>query len=224
MPTGYDPGRHHAWLLGFTASSGVTHAELSSVVDEVSGASAIPRGEWLVDAPRSSVTFAVKHMLLTTVHGRFHEFDGVLEIGADVQAAGTVKAASIDTSEPVRDEHLRGSLDFFDIERYPEIGFKSTRIEYRDGGRLHIVGELTMRGITREIELAAQRGEAPREASGDERIELELRGELNRRDFGLTWNQALETGGALLGNKVKIALEISAVKGEMARSGQHEGG
>ncbi|MGO9320483.1 MAG: YceI family protein [Solirubrobacteraceae bacterium] len=190
-----------------------------SVVNEASTASAIPRGEWLVDARRSSVTFAVKHMLLATVNGRFREFDGVLEIGTDApRATGTIKAASIDTNEPVRDEHLRSSPDFFDVERYPEISFNSTRIEYRDGGRLRIVGELTMRGVTREIELAAQPGRTRRDAGGVERVELELRGELNRRDFGLSWNQALETGGALLGNKVKIALEISAVKGEVARS------
>jgi len=184
------------------------------VGEAAGGAGAIPTGEWLVDAPRSSVAFAVKHMLLATVNGRFHEFDGVLETGTDApRATGTVKAASIDTSEPVRDGHLRSSADFFDVERYPEIGFKSTRIEQRDGGRLHIVGELTMRGVTREIELAAQLGGTTRQVGSDERVELKLRGELNRRDFGLTWNQALDTGGALLGNKVKIELEISAVKG-----------
>jgi polyisoprenoid-binding protein YceI len=127
-----------------------------------------------------------------------------------------VKAASIDTNEPVRDEHLRDSSDFFDVERYPEISFNSTRIDYLDGGRFRIVGALTMRGVTREIKLDAQLGGARREAGGDERIELELRGELNRRDFGLTWNQVLETGGALLGNKVKIALDISAMKSEVA--------
>ncbi len=183
-------------------------------IDGDGAAGAVPTGEWLVDTSRSSVAFAVKHMLVATVNGRFHEFDGVLEMGAAAdssRASGTVKAASIDTSEPVRDGHLRSSPDFFDVERYPEIAFKSTRIEQRGGGRLRIVGELTMRGITREIELAAQLGGTTGEAAGEERVELELRGELNRRDFGLTWNQALETGGALLGNKVKIALAISAL-------------
>ena len=188
-----------------------------SVVDGGSGPSVVPAGKWSVDAPRSSVAFAVKHMLLATVNGRFREFDGMLEIGSDVpRATGTVKAASIDTNEPVRDEHLQRSPDFFDVERYPEITFNSTRIDYLDGGRLRIVGDLTMRGVTREIELDAQLNDTRHEAGGDERIELELHGELNRRDFGLTWNQALETGGALLGNKVKIALEISAVKSDVA--------
>ena len=184
-----------------------------SVVEVTSGASVIPEGKWSVDLPRSSVTFAVKHMMLATVKGRFREFDGMLEIGPGApRATGVVKAASIDTNEPVRDEHLRHSPDFFDVERYPEIGFNSTRIDHLDGGRFRVVGDLTMRGVTREIELDARLNGTRREAGGDERIDLKLCGELNRRDFGLTWNQALETGGALLGNKVKIALEISAVK------------
>ena len=175
-------------------------------------ASAIPLGKWSVDAERSTVAFSMKHMLLATVNGRFREFDGLLDIGTDApRAFGTVKAGSIDTEERVRDEHLRSSLDFFDVERYPEISFSSTGIDYRSAGRLNIVGELTMRGITRQIELAGRLGETPREAGGD-RVELELHGELNRRDFGLVWNQALDAGGALLANKVKIALEISAVK------------
>jgi polyisoprenoid-binding protein YceI len=188
-----------------------------SMVDRTSGASIVPAGEWSVDTPRSSIAFAVKHMMVAKVNGRFHDFDGMLEIGSRApRATGVVKAASIDTNEPVRDEHLRRSTDFFDVERFPEITFDSTRIDYLDGRRLRILGALTMRGVTHEIELDTQLTGIRREADGDERIELGLRGELNRSDFGLTWNQALDTGGALLGNKVKIALEISAVKSEVA--------
>jgi polyisoprenoid-binding protein YceI len=184
-----------------------------SVVEETSGVSVIPVAKWSVDASRSSVAFALKHMMFATAKGRFREFDGILEVGSGAQrATGVVKAASIDTNEPVRDQHLRDSPDFFDVERYPEISFNSTWIDYLDDGRLHILGDLTMRGVTVEIQLEGTR----HEAGDDERIELELRGVLNRRDFGLTWNQALETGGALLGNKVKIALEISAVRSEVA--------
>lgn len=187
-----------------------------SLVDGASGASVVPAGKWSVDTPRSNVAFAVKHMMLARMNGRFRNFDGMLEIGSDApRATGVVKAASIDTNEPVRDEHLRRSPDFFDVEHYPEISFNSTRIDYLDHGRFRILGDLTMRSITREIELDAQLAGRRRKAGGDERIELELRGELDRRDFGLTWNQVLDTGGALLGNKVKIALEISAVKSEV---------
>jgi len=190
---------------------------MSVVVDETSGASVVPVGKWSVDASRSSVAFAVKHMMLATVRGCFCEFDGMLEIGPGApRATGVVKAASIDTKELVRDEHLRNSPDFFDVDRYPEISFNSSQIVFHDGGRFRIVGDLTMRGITGEIALDAQLKDTRRDADDHRRIQLELRGELNRRDFGLTWNQALETGGALLGNKVKIALEISAVKSEVA--------
>jgi polyisoprenoid-binding protein YceI len=156
-------------------------------------------------------------MMLASVRGCFHEFDGTLETGSgDLRATGVVKTASIDTNEPVRDKHLRESSDFFDIESYPEISFSSTQIVSLDGGRLRIVGDLTMRGVTREIALEAQLKGTMGNAH-DERIELDLRGELNRRDFGLTWNQR-EQGGVLLANKVTIALEISAVKSEAARS------
>jgi len=164
-------------------------------------------------------------MLLSTVSGRFNEFGGVLETGpGSPRASGAIKSASIDTGETVRDEHLRSSQDFFDAERYPEISFSSTRIEER-GGRLRIAGELTMRGVTRELALDGRLAEGlRRDPDGVERIQLELRGELSRRDFGLTWNQALDTGGALLGNKVKIELEISAARGEPAEHGSARGG
>jgi polyisoprenoid-binding protein YceI len=188
-----------------------------SVMDGAGGPRVLPPGKWSVDAPRSSVAFSVRHMTLARLNGRFHEFEGVLETGSGTpRAEGTVRAASIDTNEPTRDEHLRGSRDFFDVERYPEITFRSTSFDQLDGRRFRIVGDLTMRGVTREIALDAQlKGTTP-EAVGDWRIELELRGELSRRDFGLTWNQALDAGGALLGNKVKIALDISAVTSEGA--------
>ncbi len=188
-----------------------------SVMDGTSRASVLPAGKWSVDASRSTVTFAVKHMMLATVKGRFREFDGTLEIGSGLpRASGVVRTASIDTNELVRDEHLQRSPDFFDVERYPEIRFDSTRIDPFGGGRFRILGDLTMRGVTHEIALGARLNDTRRDALDGERIELDLRTELNRRDFGLTWNQALETGGALLGNKVKVALEISAVKSNAA--------
>jgi polyisoprenoid-binding protein YceI len=187
-----------------------------SVMDKTNVARVMPIGKWSVDPSRSSVRFALKHMMLATVRGCFREFEGTLEIGSgDLQAMGVLKTASIDTNEPVRDKHLRDSPDFFDIESYPEISFTSTQIVSVDDGRFRIVGDLTMRGVTGEIALDAKVDRTRHDADDDERIELDLRGELNRRDFGLTWNQALETGGALLGNKVKIALEISAVKSEV---------
>jgi polyisoprenoid-binding protein YceI len=188
-----------------------------SALDRTGGANIVPARKWSVDTTRSRVGFAVKHMIFTTVDGRFRDFDGMLDLGAETpRASGVVRAASIDTNEPVRDEHVRCSPDFFDVERYPEITFNSTRIDYLERGRLHIAGELTMRGVTREIELDGQLDSNGSDGRAKGRIELRLYGELNRRDFGLTWNQALETGGALLGNKVKIAIEVSAVNSEPA--------
>ncbi len=185
-----------------------------SVADRASVASvAVPAGRWSVDASRSSVTFTVKHMMLATMEGRFHAFDGTLDVGSGPpRATGAVKAASIDTNEPVRDEHLRRSPDFFDVERYPEICFDSTRIDYLESRRMRIVGDLTMRSVTVEIQLDARLNGTTPDTDEGERIELELHGAISRKDFGLSWNQKLDTGGVLLGDKVKIALTISAVK------------
>ncbi len=172
-----------------------------------------PPGTWPIDAERSRVEFAIKHMLLATLRGRFESFHGVLQVAEDglAQASGSVDAASICTHDAVRDGHLRSSSDFFDVGRYPQIGFSSSRIEELPGGRVRILGDLTMRGVTREIELSGQaREREPRGA--DPELALALHGELNRREFGLIWNQTLDSGGALIGNTVKIAVELAAVR------------
>jgi polyisoprenoid-binding protein YceI len=169
---------------------------------------------WSVDSTRSRVEFAVKHMMLATLKGGFGKFEGTLEVSPDgvASAVGSVDVASVDTNDAVRDEHLRSSADFFDVKRYPRIGFSSTRIEERGGGLFRVVGELTMRGVTREIVLDGQVHGGGAGADGEPRLALTLRGKLNRREFGLTWNQALDSGGALIGNTVKVALEISTVE------------
>ena len=183
-----------------------------STAESIRGAdSSIPAGEWAVDPARSKVGFALKHLLFTTLHGRFTEFSGVLTATSDgVAASGTVTAASVETGDAVRDTHLRDSPDFFGLERHPEIGFSSSRVEQLRDGRVRVAGELQMRGISRDVEL---KGETRRTGEGDqERIELDLRGTVSREDFGITWNQTLDTGGALLGDRVKIELGISAVR------------
>jgi len=164
------------------------------------------------------VTFAVRHVL-ATLHGGFSEFEGTLEVAANgvARGFGTVNAESIDTGEPTRDERLRRSADFFDIERFPRITFASTRIDHLNSGRFLVVGDLTLRGVTRELELHARAHGAARDAGGYQWIALELRGELSRREFGLTWNQALETGGMLVGDRVKIALDLSGVQTQATR-------
>jgi polyisoprenoid-binding protein YceI len=189
-----------------------------SGLDSAAGASVPPPGVWSIDAGRSSVTFAVRHVL-ATLHGCFSEFEGTLEVAPNgvAKGFGTVNAASIDTGEPTRDERLRRSADFFDIERCPTITFASTRIDHLNSGRFLVVGDLTMRGVTRELELHARAHGPARDAGGNQSIALELRGELSRREFGLTWNQALETGGMLVGDRVKIALDLSGVQTQATR-------
>ncbi len=180
------------------------------VSEEAVRGSVLPAGTWSVDPARSKVAFAIKHMALTTLHGCFHEFEGTIELRDGTPSArGSVRAESIDTGDQIRDSHLRESTDFFDVEHHPEITFRSSHIT-ASGRRLRVEGELSMRGRSREIALEGQLEEHPDGAPGERRIELALRGELNRKDFGLTWNQALDAGGALLGNKVKLELTLSA--------------
>lgn len=180
----------------------------------------VPAGTWKVDPAHSTVEFAVKHMMIATVKGRFTEFDGTLEVEDGPQSAkayGTITVASIDTHEPQRDGHLR-SPDFFDAERFPEIRFRSKRIEHVDGPVFSIVGDLTIRDLTRELELEVTVQGAGRDPYGNERVALEVRGEIDRTDFGLTWNQVLEAGGLLVGDTVKLAVDVSAVRAASAQA------
>lgn len=174
----------------------------------------VPTGTWRVDPAHSSVEFEIKHMMIATVRGRFTEFEGTLIAAEDItdsRAHGVVKAASIDTNQPERDAHLR-SPDFFDTERYPEIRFESTRIEPLGGPKYRVLGNLTIKDVTREIEAEATVEGARRDPWGNERVGIRARATIDRKDFGLTWQQALETGGFLLGDEVRIQVEVSAVR------------
>ncbi len=174
----------------------------------------LPIGTWTVDPAHSEVGFAVKHMGIATVRGEFTEFEGTLEIGEDLSTArayGTVKVASIDTSEPQRDAHLR-SPDFFDGEQYPELRFESTRIEALDEEEFRITGNLTLHGVTNEVVLHAALQGTDIDPWGNERVGLEITGQLSRGDYDMKFNQALGSGNMLVSDKVKLALDISAVK------------
>ncbi len=174
----------------------------------------IPTGTWAVDRAHSKVGFAVKHMGIANVRGEFTDFDGTLEIGDDLSSAkvyGTVKAESVDTNEPQRDDHLR-SPDFFDVAHYPELRFESTSIEALDDEEFRITGQLTIHGVTNEIVLHAEVQGTDVDPWGNERVGLEVTGQLSRGDYGMKFNQALGSGNMLVGDKVKLALDISAVK------------
>jgi polyisoprenoid-binding protein YceI len=174
----------------------------------------IPVGTWEVDAAHSSVEFGVKHMGIATVRGKFTEFEGTLEVGEDLAssgARGTVKVASITTDEEQRDAHLR-SPDFFNVDEYPEILFESTRVEAIDDESSHVIGNLTMHGVTQEVKLKTVVQGTDIDPWDNERVGLHAVGVLNRSDFDMKFNQALGSGNVLVGDKVNLSLDISAVK------------
>jgi polyisoprenoid-binding protein YceI len=173
----------------------------------------IPTGTWTVDPAHSSVEFSVKHMGIANVRGRFTEFEGRLDMKeglAESGAQGSVKVASIDTGEAQRDEHLR-SPDFFDVAAFPEITFESTRVEAIDDESSRVHGNLTMHGITREVRLDVVIQGTDTDPWGNTRAGLEVVGTLKRSDFDMKFNQALGSGNMLVGDKVAVALDISAV-------------
>jgi polyisoprenoid-binding protein YceI len=171
--------------------------------------------QWRVDRAHSTVEFAVKHMMITTVRGRFAEVDGTVRWDEANQSRSqvevSIKASSIDTRTAERDAHLR-SPDFLDADKYPEITFRSTRIENQGGKRLKISGDLTIHGVTRPVVLEANEEGRGKDPWGGQRAGFSATTILDRRDFGLTWNQALETGGWLVGHEIKVNLDIQLVR------------
>jgi polyisoprenoid-binding protein YceI len=171
---------------------------------------------WKLDPVHSVAEFKVKHMMISNVRGRFTAIRGVLTLDdADIANAAieaSIDAASIDTAEPQRDAHLK-SADFFDVEKFPTLGFRSTRVRREAGDQLAVEGELSIHGVTR---LVVFRVEGPTAAArdpwGNTRIGLSATTKINRKDFGLTWNAALETGGILVGDEVTITLDVQFVK------------
>lgn len=175
---------------------------------------AVPTGTWNVDPAHSSVKFSVKHLGIATVRGEFTEFDGTLEIGNDLASArayGTVKSASVYTNEENRDADLR-SENFLHAELHPDLSFESTAIRPVDADSFEIEGDLTMRGTTRPITLKAEVQGTESDPWGNERVGLEVTGELDRTDWGITFNQVLGSGNLLVSNRVKLTLDISAIK------------
>ena len=175
---------------------------------------ALKTGTWTVDAAHSKVGFAVKHMGVSTVRGEFGEFEGTLEVGDDLAAArayGVVKTASVDTNQPQRDEHLR-SADFFNGELHPELRFESKSIEPVDEETFKITGDLSINGVTREITLDAEIEGADVGPQGEERVGLEVTGQLSRSDYGMKFNQALGSGNMVVSDRVKLNLDIAAIR------------
>ena len=172
---------------------------------------------WQIDPLHTLVEFAVKHMMVATVKGRFALTSGSITLDeanpSRSSAAATIDVATIDTREAQRDGHLR-SADFFDVERFPHITFQSTRVEGhgRDRNRTRVIGNLTIRDVTKEVALDVRLEGMQKDPWGNERAGFSAETRIDRRDFGLGWNQALEAGGILVGNEVRISLEIEAVQ------------
>jgi polyisoprenoid-binding protein YceI len=173
---------------------------------------------WTIDAAHSAAEFSAKHMMITTVRGRIADVRGTITLDETAPGRSAVDvelaAASIDTRSEQRDGHLR-SPDFLDVERYPTITFRSRRVDgarAREGTTFAIVGDLTIRGVTREVTLDATYEGRGRDPWGGERVSFSAETKIDRRDFGLTWNAALETGGVLVSNEIKIHIEAQAVR------------
>jgi polyisoprenoid-binding protein YceI len=173
---------------------------------------ALPTGTWNVDPTHSRIGFRVKHLGISTVHGKFGEFEGRLVTAEDgsVTASGTIQVASVDTSDDGRDTHLR-SADFFDVETYPEITFESTSIAAKDEDTWEIAGDLTMHGVTKPITLTAEVGQDV-DPWGNDRVGLEATATINRSDWGIKFNMAMGSGNVVVSDKIKLELDIEAVK------------
>ncbi len=176
---------------------------------------------WQIDPNHSTVELAVKHMMFTTVRGRFKDVKGTIEVDEQNPANATVNAeiaaASIDTGAADRDTHLR-SADFLDVENHPALTFRSKRVEgafAKEGDSFRITGDLTILGTTKEVTLEGTYEGRGKDPWGGTRAGARATAKIDRRDWGLTWNQALETGGILVANDVRIELEVQAVKAEV---------
>ncbi|TDG00159.1 YceI family protein [Paenibacillus piri] len=173
------------------------------------------KSKWAVDATHSSIDFTIRHMMIAKVKGTFHTFEAEIEAdpndltSADVQFA--VELASIDTRNNDRDTHLR-TADFFDVEKYPKMTFKSNRIVKTDEGEYEVSGDLTLHGVTRPETFSVTFEGSGKDPWGNERAGFSAQGTIKRSDFGLTYNAALETGGVLIADEVKVSLEIEALK------------
>jgi polyisoprenoid-binding protein YceI len=170
--------------------------------------------KWEFDVYHSSVTFTIRHMM-SKVRGQMNIKQGWLEVDNDNLSTAKVDvvldAASIDTGVEMRDNHLRSADGHFDVANYPTITFKSKRIEGTDRSNFKVIGDLTIHGVTKEVALSASFNGEGKDPRGNRRVSFEAETKLNRKDYDLTWNQALEAGGFILGDEVKLEIGLEAV-------------
>ncbi|GMA52201.1 polyisoprenoid-binding protein [Alicyclobacillus contaminans] len=173
------------------------------------------KANWAIDVAHSNIEFSVKHMMFSTVRGSFKQFDAtVVADPEDLTSAEiefTIDVASIDTGNNDRDVHLR-SADFFDVEKFPKITFQATQIVKTGADQYDVTGDLTLHGVTRSETFKVTFEGQGKDPWGNEKVGFSAQGKLNRSDYGLTWNAALETGGVLVSDQVKFELDIQAAK------------
>ncbi len=178
---------------------------------------------WVIDPAHTLVEFAVKHMMIATVKGRFVTMSGEIQLDDEDPSRSSVAveidAASIDTRNEDRDAHLR-SADFLDVENHPRLTYRSRRVEAVAEGKLRVIGDLTIRGVTREVVLEVEEQGRGLDPWGGERVAFSASTVIDRRDYGLVWNQTLERGGVLVGTDVRISLEVEAVLQAEAPAGE----
>lgn len=174
---------------------------------------------WKIDPAHSQVQFSVRHMMISNVRGRFEDFTGAVEFDEEDPARSSVEvqieAASINTKEPQRDTHLR-SPDFLDAENFPQLRYKSRRVEMMDASHGRIIGDLTIRGLAREVVLDVEYAGKAKSPWGTVSAGFSATAKLSRKDWGLIWNSPLETGGFLVGDQVNISIELELIKQDSA--------
>lgn len=170
---------------------------------------------WVIDPSHSEVGFAVRHMMIATVKGRFTKVEGTLQFDPENLAAATfegkIEAASIETRDENRDNHLR-SADFFDVENHPQITFSNSKVTEVDGNEFKLTGDLTIRGVTKQVTLSGEFLGTNVDPWGNTKAGFTATGKVNRKEFGLLWNVALEAGGVLVADEVKLTLELELNK------------
>lgn len=175
----------------------------------------IPTGTYTIDPTHSRIGFMARHAMVTKVRGSFNEFEGSGSFDSENPANShlqlTIKAASIDTRNPDRDGHLR-SNDFFDMETYPEITFASTAIEHTGDDEYRVTGDLTIKAVTKPVTIEFEYSGTAVDPYGNQRIGLDGKTTINRKDWGVNWNAALEAGGVLVGEKVTLEFDVSAIR------------
>jgi polyisoprenoid-binding protein YceI len=169
---------------------------------------------YAIDPAHSSANFSVRHLMIAKVRGSFNTISGTIQLSADspipVAIRAEISAASIDTRDPQRDGHLK-SEDFFHVEKFPHLRFASTHIEPLDGTRFKAIGELELHGVKQPVTLEAEVSGQGKDPWGNDRIAFEATARISRKDFGLVWNQALETGGVAVGDQIDITLDIESI-------------